>query len=85
MPTIEVRVHERGRVRGDEAESDPAVTAVCSQCGNTADAVASFDLIGDGSLFVCGSCLRLRLDALSVARYRMRPSGGGIPWGKVAG
>jgi hypothetical protein len=76
---IEVRVKGRGVVRGDDATSVADTDTTCSTCGQSADTVAS---IGDG--FACAGCLRQRLDAISVGRYRLRDSSKpGLPWGKL--
>jgi hypothetical protein len=41
--------------------------------------------LGEGTS-ACAACLRDRLDALSVARFRLRESrSGSLPWGKVTG
>ena len=83
---IEVRVAGRGIVTGDKSQLDAATKATCSLCGSDADVVSSM-VAHDNSatLFACPNCLRVRLDAMSVARYRMREGGAGLPWGKVAG
>lgn len=81
MAQIEVRWSGHGVVRGDEAVKDAAATATCSGCGGTSDPIAS---VG-GDQLLCARCLRARLDALSVARYRLRDDTKGIPWGKNAG
>jgi len=83
---IEVRVHGRGIVRGDESREDPSVLATCSTCHATVDAVASLGVAGATNVFVCAGCLRERLDALSVGRWRMRElRDPGLPWGKSSG
>jgi hypothetical protein len=83
---IEVRVAGRGIVRGDQAQVDAATKAMCSLCGTESDVVSAMNAQdGSASLFACPNCLRVRLDAMSVARYRMREGGSGLPWGKVAG
>lgn len=79
---IEVRVHERGVVCGDEVREDESVRAACALCGRESDSVAA---VGAG-VYACSPCLRERLEAMSVARWRMkelRPQK--IPWGKVSG
>lgn len=79
---IEVRVHERGVVRGDEVREDAATRAACGLCGREVDSVAAVT----ADVFACATCLRERLEAMSVARWRMkelRPQG--LPWGKVSG
>ena len=83
---IEVRVAGRGIVSGDKSQIDAGMKATCSLCGTDAKVVCSMTA-NDGSvtLFACPACMRVRLDAMSVARYRMRDGGSGLPWGKVAG
>lgn len=82
MAVIEVRWSGRGVVRGEDAVADGAMQAACGGCGASAEPVAS---VG-GDLLLCSSCLRVRLDAISVARWRLREdTGRGIPWGKNAG
>jgi hypothetical protein len=34
--------------------------------------------------FACKSCMRTRLEAITVAVYELR-EGSGLPWGKVSG
>jgi hypothetical protein len=85
---IEVRVDGRGIVTGGETREDAAVRALCSSCGQTSDVVASLGGGGDGAakLFACAACLRERLDAMSVARWRLKEArASGIPWGKSSG
>jgi hypothetical protein len=83
---IEVRVDGRGIVTGTEAREDTAIRAVCSNCGQTSDVVASLGgADGGAKMFACAGCLRERLDAMSVARYRMKEASPGIPWGKNSG
>lgn len=77
---IEVRVHGAGVVTGDNVQVDEATEGICTVCGAESDAVAS---IGPG-MFACADCLRARLDAVSVARWRLRANPqGGLPWGKL--
>ena len=83
---IEVRVAGRGVVCGDSVVADATVVAPCSMCGRDAEAVVSLaDKDGGRAMFACPNCIRSRLDALSVGRYRLRDPGTGLPWGKVAG
>lgn len=83
---IEVRVAGRGMVRGDSVVPDTTVEAHCTMCGASAEAVVSLsDKDGKHALFACPMCIRSRLDAMSVGRYRLREPAGGLPWGKVAG
>ena len=81
---IEVKVAGRGVVRGDSATADADTKALCSICNLESDVVVSVPANG-ASVDVCTQCLRTRLDAMSVARYRLRGPATGIPWGKVAG
>lgn len=81
---IEVRIGGRGRVVGGEVEESERTRAACSLCGVEVEAVASVGA-PDAAAFACAGCLRERLDALSVARYRLRGPGAGLPWGKVSG
>jgi hypothetical protein len=78
---IEVRVTGRGAIIKGTAKQDASIKASCSLCAADADAVAS---LASGS-FACAPCLRARLDALSVGRYRLAEETSGIPWGKVSG
>ncbi len=79
---IEVRVAGRGVVRGDTVEGGEETKATCAACGRESDAVASI-----AKVFACADCLRERLEAMSVARFRLRADGqsGPLPWGKVSG
>jgi hypothetical protein len=82
MSQIEVHWSGRGVMRGDDAVEDAATAARCGGCGATDDPVAG----AGGELMLCPSCLRARLDAVSVARWRLRGDDNkGIPWGKNAG
>jgi len=78
---IEVRIGGSGVVSGDEAKPDAATEARCSLCGAKAEAVASVA----ADTFACADCLRARLEAMSVARWRLRDPSPGLPWGKVSG
>jgi hypothetical protein len=83
---LEVRITGRGIVRGDSVIADATVDAQCGMCGNAVEAVVSIgSKDGTTAMYICPSCLRTRLDALSVGRYRLREPGAGLPWGKVAG
>jgi hypothetical protein len=77
---IEVRVHGQGSVAGDHIRADIQTEAACALCGRHRDAVAS---LGDGR-YACADCMRERLEAMSVARWRLR-EGSGLPWGKISG
>ncbi len=82
MAAIEVHVRQGGRIVDGELRPDSETVAHCSVCGRDADAVAA---LGQKT-FACAVCLRERLDALSVARFRLAESRtGSLPWGKVTG
>ena len=81
MPAIDVHVSQGGSIVGGEVRADAKIVAHCTLCGHEVESSAS---LGAGG-FACGPCLRERLDALSVARFRLRESGSGTPWGKVTG
>ena len=81
MVAIEVHVSKGGTIIGSELRVDDKVVARCTLCGKSVESAAS---LGGGG-FACAPCLRERLDALSVARFRLRESGSGTPWGKVTG
>lgn len=81
MSGIDVHVTGGGVISNGAVKPDPKAVAKCTICSKDVDAAAS---IGDGT--ACAVCLRERLDALSVARFRLGGSGSGsIPWGKVTG
>ncbi len=77
MSEIDVRVKGQGSVTGDAVIVDTAIDTICSACGGSAEAVAELK-----SHYVCAECLRLRLEAISVARYQLRGSSK-LPWGKL--
>lgn len=82
---ITVKVAGCGTMSASALERDDATRAACTLCGAEAEAVAS---LGPSGVFSCAPCLRARLDALSVARFRLREGQserGGSPWGKVSG
>lgn len=82
--TIEVRIQNRGRVRDGAATRDQGQVAHCDLCGLDVDAVASTSPKGDN--FACKSCLRSRLEAMTVATWVLKEAGdAGLPWGKVSG
>jgi hypothetical protein len=85
--TIEVRVNGRGVVCGNEEWEDHAVVARCVLCDREVEVVAAVDPPEqEAAKFACPTCLRQRLDAISVAKWRLRsPTEGGLPWGKVTG
>ena len=81
---IEVRISSHGAVCGDDTTDDAETRAVCDLCGGELDAVASVAQDGRGAPFACASCLRDRLEAMSVARWRFRTAHkAGLPWGKI--
>jgi hypothetical protein len=82
---IEVRIAQRGSVRDGTATRDAQQAARCDLCQADVDAVASTHPEGGGP-FACKSCLRSRLEAMTVGTYLLREDGdGGLPWGKVSG
>lgn len=82
---IEVRVGGRGSVRDGKKQVDSATASRCELCNADVDATASVGVEGRGP-FVCKSCLRMRLEAITVALYELRePGNTGLPWGKVSG
>lgn len=74
---IQVRIAGKGNVNGTEVAPDPTATAHCDLCDTDVDAVASV-----GTAFGCKSCLRERLEAMTVGAYQLTASAG-LPWGKV--
>ena len=83
-PAIEVRVHARGRVTDGDARQDPSVQARCELCGAATDAVVSVGAAG--APFACKSCLRERLESVTVALFLLKePRESGLPWGKISG
>lgn len=82
MSAIDVHVTGGGQIIGGELRVDASALARCTICAREVEAAAA---IG-GEAFACASCLRERLDALSIARFRLRESrSGSLPWGKVTG
>jgi hypothetical protein len=78
---IDVHVTGGGTISNGELRVDTKAVAQCSLCSKKVEASVS---IGDAA--ACAVCLRDRLDALSVARFRLRESSSGsLPWGKVTG
>ncbi|MCA9566340.1 MAG: hypothetical protein KC656_00795 [Myxococcales bacterium] len=74
---IEVRIDGKGTVKGDEVHADGATEATCTLCGKRVDAVAS---VGTG--FGCKTCLRERLEAMTLGAYVIG-SDGRLPWGAI--
>ena len=81
MSAIDVHVTGGGEIIGGELRVDAATNARCTLCTRAVEAAAA---IGEG--YACAPGLRERLDALSIARFRLRESrSGSLPWGKVTG
>ena len=80
---IEVRVHGRGTVVGSAPSVNEKTEARCSLCGTATDAVAAVS----GDSFACKSCLRERLESITVALYLFKDArdAKGLPWGKISG
>ena len=81
MAAIDVCVSKGGTIVGGEVRVDLEVVAKCSLCGRDVESAAALA----AGIYACAPCLRERLDALSVARFRLKESGSGVPWGKVTG
>lgn len=81
MTAIDVQVSNGGSIVGGDVRPDPKLVARCSLCTREVESSA---LLAAGA-YACAPCLRERLDALSVARFRLKESGSGTPWGKVTG
>jgi len=81
--SIEVRVSGRGRVRDGHKNVDASASARCDLCASNVDVVVSVTPDANGP-FACKSCMRSRLEAITVAVYELR-EGSGLPWGKVSG
>jgi hypothetical protein len=79
---IEVRISGRGSTCDDQVVPDPSVVARCDLCHQDVPLTVSL-----GPVFACKDCIRLRLDATSIAAWQLRdPSqSGGLPWGKISG
>ncbi|MEZ4321006.1 MAG: hypothetical protein R3F61_26240 [Myxococcota bacterium] len=75
---IEVRVAGQGRVVGDAVTLDTAQEARCGLCDTETDSVAS---VAPG-VFACKSCLRERLEAMTLGAWMVRPKES-LPWGKL--
>jgi hypothetical protein len=79
---IEVRVHERGTLSGDQPSEDPNTLARCDLCGAETEAVASLS----AGAFACKVCLRERLEAITVGLFMLKGGAAkGLPWGKISG
>lgn len=81
IAAIDVHVTQGGRIVGGEVSTDARLVAHCALCGQDVESSASLTR-GE---FACAPCLRERLDALSVARFRLKETGARTPWGKVTG
>lgn len=81
--SIDVKISGGGVVINGAVSVDPTTKATCSLCSKSVDAAVG---IGPDRT-ACAACLRDRLDALSVARFRLQDTSGprSIPWGKVTG
>jgi hypothetical protein len=81
--SIDVQVSGGGTVKNGTVNVDPSTKASCSLCSKDVDAAVG---IGPDRT-ACAACLRDRLDALSVARFRLQDGSAprSIPWGKVTG
>lgn len=81
MSTIDVHVTGGGTITNGELKIDATAHARCGLCARDVEASAAI-----GDTHACANCLRERLDALSVARFRLRESrSSSLPWGKVTG
>jgi len=82
MAAIEVQVSGGGSITADGAvRADAGTRAACTLCGRQVEAAAELA----AGTWACAACLRDRLDALSVARFRLSAGRGSLPWGKVSG
>jgi len=82
MSAIDVHVTRGGTITNGEVKPDAKTVARCSLCAKEVEASVTIGAAGNA----CAPCLRDRLDALSVARFRLRESSSGsLPWGKVTG
>ncbi len=81
---IEVRVQGKGVEKDGHTTKSASQAAHCDLCGTDVDMVASTGAGGTGP-FGCKSCLRERLEAMTLARWHLRDPGEGTPWGKVSG
>jgi hypothetical protein len=77
---IDVHVSGGGSIVGGEVREDAATVARCTICAREVDVAAS---LGKDA-YACAACLRDRLDAMSIARFRLRDGRNSkLPWGKV--
>lgn len=84
MAAIEVRVNGRGVAAGDDLQVDVSVRAACDLCSKELDAVVGIGPASGPAVFGCAECIRERLGAISVAKWRLQ-DGHKTPWGKVSG
>lgn len=82
--SIEVRVNGRGVAAGEDLRVDTATQATCDLCAKELDAVVSVSGPNGPAAFACAECIRERLGAISVARWRLQDAHK-TPWGKVSG
>lgn len=81
MSAIDVQVTGGGTIRNGELKIDSSTNAKCGLCAQEVEAAAAI-----AGTMACAQCLRERLDAMSVARFRLRESRtSSLPWGKVTG
>lgn len=81
MSAIDVHVTEGGTITNGEVKIDSSTHARCGVCAREVEAAAAI-----AGTYACAPCLRERLDALSIARFRLRESRtSSLPWGKVTG
>lgn len=81
MSAIDVQVTGGGTISNGELKIDSSANARCGLCARDVEAAAAI-----AGTFACANCLRERLDAMSVARFRLRESRtSSLPWGKVTG
>jgi hypothetical protein len=79
---IAVKVDARGKVEDGRKTIETNTVARCDLCDRIVDAVASVA----AETYACKVCLRVRLEAITVALYELRePGNSGLPWGKVSG
>lgn len=80
--SFSVHITGRGAMTGDALHPDPAAVAHCDLCDRDVELV-----VGVAAARACRACLRQRLDAASIASYRLSEGlsegGGALPWGKV--
>ena len=81
MSAIDVQVTGGGIITNGELKIDTTINARCGLCARDVESAAAI-----AGTYACAQCLRERLDALSVARFRLRESRtSSLPWGKVTG